>query len=115
MGYNRYHYFQHINIEPDIYKLVDVLVKYLYNYKKSNYKTTLWSSFGDILVENLKRNLQRKYGEKNIQCDGCGDRIRLKNNKNKYCNVCAKKIKNEQNKYYYHLRKIEKILKTIDT
>jgi hypothetical protein len=84
-----------LNIEPDIYKLVDVLVKYLYNYKKSNYKTTLWSSFGDILVENLNRNLQRKYGEKTIQCEICSIRIEVTGNRRKYCEKCWREKQKE--------------------
>ncbi|GED25191.1 hypothetical protein BAG01nite_12930 [Brevibacillus agri] len=93
------------------------------NTKKSNYKTTLWSSFGDILVENLKRNLQRKYGEKNIQCDGCGERIEAVSNRKKYCNVCwrekerqlKRKSWHKNKSKYKNTRSLEKTLQTLDT
>ena len=43
-----------LELNEDKYYIVDVLVEYLYAQKQSSYKTTLWSSFGDIIVENLK-------------------------------------------------------------
>jgi hypothetical protein len=79
---------------------VNVLVEYLYNVKKSKYKETLWKSFGDVLLSNIRENLK---GTK--QCESCGERIKTVNNKVKYCPLCAKKAKNEQNKLYYYLGK----------
>jgi hypothetical protein len=90
-----------LNYNSDIFYIVDVLVEYLYGIKKANIKTTLWESFGDILVENLKLNTEKSQ----IYCDVCGDIVEKLSNKTKYCKFCAKYIKNEQNKKYYHLGK----------
>jgi len=74
--------------------VTDVLIKYLYEFKKSNYKTTLWECFGDIIVKNLKRNVDRC----NLYCEKCGDLIEKYNNKSKYCPTCAKEIWKEQHR-----------------
>lgn len=100
-------------IRDEIYSLnddskfvVDVLVKYLYENKKSNYKTTLWSCFGDEIVDNIQNNIERKLAEGYIQCSGCGKLIKPKSNRQKYCPTCWKEIREQQNKdkalrYYY--------------
>lgn len=82
---------QILQINDDIKYVVDVLVKYLYEEKNSSYKTTLWSSFGDVILENLSENVKREFGEL-IPCEECGVRIESSNNKKKYCNPCAKEI-----------------------
>lgn len=62
--------------------IVDILIKYLYE-KQSSWKETLWKSFGDIILNNLQRNL------KNTKpCDGCGQLIKIVNNRTKYCQKC---------------------------
>jgi hypothetical protein len=92
---------QLLEVNNDIVYVTDVLVFYLYNYKKANYKTTLWECFGDIIVENLKRNIEIK----KVYCESCGDLVEQTSNSRKYCSTCAKNIKNEQNKKYYYLGK----------
>jgi hypothetical protein len=67
----------------------DVLIKYLYESKQSSHKTTLWSSFGDVILENLKINMKNELGDK-IQCEVCGDRIEQNTNRQKYCAKCWK-------------------------
>jgi hypothetical protein len=91
---------QFLELNNDKYFIVDVLVKYLYGSKNSKRTSTLWNAFGDILMENLQVNLKNTK-----QCESCGKRIEVTNNKVKYCDECAKFIKNEQNKLYYHLGK----------
>ena len=83
-------------INPDIKYVVDVLIKYLYKYKKSNFKTTLWSSFGDVIVENIKNNINIKLSEGYIQCENCKKLILPTNNKKKYCQQCAREIDREK-------------------
>ena len=78
-----------LEINSDVYYVTDVLVKYLYEFKKSNFKTTLWECFGDIIVDNLKTNVETS----KIYCEVCGDLIVQENNKSKYCEKCAKDIK----------------------
>jgi hypothetical protein len=73
-----------LQINSDSFYVTDVLIKYLYFKKKSQFKTTLWSCFGDILVENLKRNVatKQKY------CEVCGDLIKQVTNNQEYCKKC---------------------------
>ena len=75
-----------LQINSDSFYVTDVLIKYLYFKKKSQFKTTLWSCFGDILVENLKRNVatKQKY------CEVCGDLIKQVTNNQEYCKKCWK-------------------------
>lgn len=74
-------------IEPNEEKIVNVLVKELYDRTNSPNKTTLWNCYGDILLRNLKINLK---GTK--QCECCGKRIKIVNNKVMYCNICSTEI-----------------------
>ncbi|PZT57483.1 RNA dependent RNA polymerase [Paenibacillus silvae] len=87
-----------LQIHSDPYFVTDVLVEYLYDGSNSGYKTTLWSSFGDIIVENLKRNLASRIK----MCEKCGtviDNIRNKsNNSKKYCEDCGKIVDSEKKK-----------------
>ena len=96
-----------LQINPNIYKTTDILIEYLYKTKPTNYKTTLWECFGDIIVENLKNNITQPLDDGWIQCEVCGKRISYYNNK-KYCDECAKKIKMEQDrKRVRYLRSVE--------
>jgi hypothetical protein len=74
-----------LDINSNIEYVVDVLVKYLYEDCRNNgkNKTTLWESFGDILVNNLQRNLA---GTK--PCEDCGVRIK-RTRARKYCEKCS--------------------------
>lgn len=78
--------------------VVDVLIKYLYDSKKSNYKTTLWESFGDIIVCNLKNNLTKKFKHEAIHCGKCGRLIENTTGNKLYCEECAKEIKKEKDR-----------------
>jgi len=64
-------------------EIVDMLVEYLYAHAKSDYKVTLWTCFGDTVLENVKRNLG-KY--KN--CEDCGCEYEGHHN-SKLCEHCA--------------------------
>lgn len=86
-----------LDMNPDINYVTDVLVKYLYEHKKSNFKTTLWECFGDVMVENLKRNIPNGFDDGYTLCEVCGKRIEDSSNK-KYCKECAKEIWLEQNR-----------------
>ncbi|GIO22493.1 hypothetical protein [Oceanobacillus sp. J11TS1] len=74
-------------INKDSYKVADVLIKYLYENKNSEFKTTLWECFGKEIIYNLKQNV----GNTN-QCSHCHARIKSVTNK-KYCSDCAEKAK----------------------
>ena len=73
--------------------ITDVLVKLL---QDDVNKDTLWRLFGEVIYNNLERNLK---GTK--ICCKCNIRFTINNNKMKYCESCAKKEKNEKNKQYY--------------
>jgi len=92
-----------LKINSDVNYVVDVLVEYLYIHKKANYKTTLWECFGDVIIENLNKNI----AENSMLCEVCGERIEQTiNNQTKYCNECWKSIREQQNREkalrYYH-------------
>jgi hypothetical protein len=76
--------------EPAEY-IADVLVKSL---QGDINKDTLWRLFGDMIYENIKRNLE---GTK--ICEKCGERFEYntkRNNKPKYCKICAKEVNKEK-------------------
>ncbi|MFF2090181.1 hypothetical protein [Paenibacillus sp. NPDC058174] len=87
--------------------IVDVLVKYLYLYKKSNYKTTLWSSFGDIIVKNISSNISDHANGLLNRCEVCGLKITKINSRIKYCETCSKERSREQTRrrVQYHRQK----------
>lgn len=71
--------------------VTDVLVEYLYNYKKSSHKTTLWNSFGDVIVANLKENLAGT-----ALCEDCGDRFEVTKQRQTKCPECQEITKKEK-------------------
>lgn len=79
-----------INDDPNY--VTDVLIEYLYGVKDSKYKDSLWESFGDIIEDNLKRNLS----EAN-HCVDCGDIFRKTKNKIR-CEICQKKRDREKSR-----------------
>ncbi len=87
-----------LKVNANINYVTDVLIEYLYGYKKSNFKTTLWSSFGDVIVENIKKNINLKIAEGYIQCTECNKLIKPTNNRQMYCKECWKEIRREQNR-----------------
>jgi len=87
-----------LDINQDKKYVVDVLIEFLYKHKKSNHKTTLWSCFGDIIIDNLSQNLKMKFDDGYIQCEECGRRIVLSSNNQKYCTKCFNKNRREYKK-----------------
>ena len=100
---------QLLELNNDVYEVVDILVEYLYNRKVSDHKATLWGCFGDTLVENLKENIKQHLNDGWIMCEVCGKRIEATNNRVKYCDECWKSrkrlIRKEINKKYYQKNK----------
>ena len=70
----------------------DILVEYLFGKKSSKYKNVLWYCFGEVINQNLKYNLTKKYGEKSKPCVICGERIEIKGKTDMYCEECAKEV-----------------------
>jgi hypothetical protein len=92
---------QILEINPNINYVVDVLIQHLYGNNKSKFKTTLWSSFGDIILQNLSQNVLMK----NKYCVICDGLMTSSNNRHKYCKECWKEIENinhkNRNKKWY--------------
>lgn len=86
---------QILEVNEDIDYVTDVLVRYLYEEKKSSFKTTLWECFGDIMVESLKANIPNGFDSGYTLCEICGERIEDSCSTKKYCEKCAKDVKKE--------------------
>ena len=78
----------------DIDYIVNSLVAYCYTKKVNSNKKLLWSCFGDVIVENIKRNLPRLEAEKGIICPCCGRRFK-KTVHNQVC--CSKECSERMN------------------
>lgn len=77
----------------DINYIVNTLVAYLYTVRKTSAKKGLWDSFGDVILENLKKNLE---GKGRI-CQVCGKRFTQKRATQNYCSTyCYDKAKNQR-------------------
>ena len=68
-------------MNKDINYIVNTLVAYLYTVRSTSLKKTLWACFGDVIVENLKRNLKGK----GKVCQICGKRFIPKRISQIYC------------------------------
>ncbi|PYY28340.1 RNA dependent RNA polymerase [Paenibacillus illinoisensis] len=101
-----------LKIHNDPHFITDVLIEHLYNETNTGYKTTLWSSFGDIIVENLKQNLKSRIKI----CERCDTVIEnnrnRSNNSKKYCEGCAKLVDNEKKKERNHAYRSKNIKKS---
>lgn len=88
-----------LDICPNICILTDVLVYHQYVILNTKRKDTLWICFGDILLENLKRNIDKPLDGGYIMCEACGERIEVKGKNQKMCKSCwhekEKKIKRD--------------------
>lgn len=92
---------QILKVNYNVNYVVDVLVEYLYGHKHSRFKTTLWSSFGDVIVENLKFNIVMDQ----TYCEVCGDLIEKSINNRKYCNECAQEVHRQVKRDTWHKNK----------
>ena len=86
-------------VESNEVILVDVLIQYLYQ-RNNIRKVTLWECYGDIINQNLKYNLTKKYGEKSKPCIICGERIEITTSNNMMCSSCSYKKQLELNRKY---------------
>jgi hypothetical protein len=94
--YHKFYVYQQIredilSINSNIEYVVDVLVKYLYEICNSKNKTTLWESFGDILINNIKEVI-----ENTILCEKCGKREQKTKQRQMMCLSCLEKTKKEK-------------------
>lgn len=77
----------------DIDYVVNTLVSYLYTVRKTSAKKGLWDSFGDIILKNLKKNLE---GKGKI-CQMCGRRFTQKT-RGQRAVCCSEECSKELNK-----------------
>lgn len=63
----------------------DMLVKHLFSRKTVAHKSTFWLCFGDIVLENLKKNVPADV----VQCARCGKRMRRSAPNQLYCPKCV--------------------------
>jgi hypothetical protein len=66
-------------------ELSDMLVKHLYSMKKQPHKEVLWQCFGNVIINNLIRNIP----ENSIQCEKCGARFIQTYPNQKLCETCS--------------------------
>ena len=76
----------------DLDYITNTLVVYFYTIKKSSNKELLWSSFGDVIVKNLKKNVKGKI------CPICGKRFEPNNNRQLTCSEECSRLLDIQNK-----------------
>lgn len=67
--------------DKNINYIVNTLVAYLYTVRNTSPKKTLWACFGDVIVENLRKNLEG-FGK---ICSVCGKRFMPKRITQNYC------------------------------
>ncbi|GAA4880511.1 DNA-directed RNA polymerase YonO [Paenibacillus vulneris] len=82
-----------LEVNSNINYVVDVLIEYLYKYKRSSFKATLWECFGEVILINLSNNIHKSFKKGYILCDSCGTRTMGRTSNKKYCEACARKIK----------------------
>ena len=89
-------------------EIADMLVKFLYGIKNGKNKMALWLCYGDIVYDNLSRNIKPK--TKEIQCVDCGKwfSVSVKDNETCRCHDCYA----EYRKAYYREKKREQRLKS---
>jgi Zn finger protein HypA/HybF involved in hydrogenase expression len=81
-----------LSVLDNAYDVSDMLVKYLYGEMRKTDKEALWFMFGNVLLENLKCNLDERYGDSHILCERCAKRMQKINNRQKYCGDCWKEL-----------------------
>lgn len=81
-----------LNIFKDEKYIVDVLVEYFFNKEETKNKRTLFNTYGKIIYENIRKNINPKVKI----CENCGVEIIKTNNRIKYCSVCAEEINREK-------------------
>lgn len=85
----------------DIDYIVNTLVAFLYTTRKTSSKKRLWDCFGDVILENLKNNLENK----GKICQICGKRFIPKTSMQ---TTCSESCKEAYRKQYFINKKQQK-------
>ena len=84
-------------------EVTDVLILYLFGGTDSANKCLLWYCYGDIIVNNLKKNLRQYYKpQKEVKCVECGEWFYASKNNVLLCPTCRDK---KRQKYLKNYRK----------
>ena len=82
-----------LKVHPDAQQISDILVRYLFKVKNSKFKTTLFESFGNEIIKNLRKNLLHE-----IDCMVCGDLITKPKQRQIRCDKCQSDYRKQQDK-----------------
>ena len=72
-------------------EIVDMLIQSLYYKNNKLSKEVLWSCYGDIILNNIKRNI----GNKTAMCELCGKRFKKNIHTQKKCEECRNSLRQE--------------------
>lgn len=86
--------FELLEAEPDIVLLTDQLVLHLFREKQTKRKVVFWNCFGDIVLENLRRNVD----DAMVMCEDCGRRFRPATSLQVRCPVCQAEYRKRTNR-----------------
>lgn len=83
------------SMDYDKNTILDVIIVDLFSKRKTPMKKAFWILFGDMVYENICKNLEENY----VQCPKCKTRFHKKHKNRVYCDKCMK----------YERRKVETI------
>jgi hypothetical protein len=90
-----------LKTNKDAHYIADVLVKYLYAEKNSEFKTTIWCSFGKEIVRNIKKNVHNI-----VECKSCRVIIDDPKKNQVRCEECSKERRKEKDRFRKYEGKI---------
>ena len=88
----------------DIYFVTDVLIKELFIRRRSKRKNIFWMCFGNVVAENVRKNIGRKTG----MCVKCGARFYRESNRQVMCKSCAAQSRKISNRLAQRRRTAKK-------
>lgn len=81
----------------DDIEIADILVKFLYGIKESKHKMALWFCYGDIVFDNLEKNV-KSAKPKEVQCIDCGEwfEVNIKDTESCRCSECYSEYRKQR-------------------
>lgn len=89
--------------------IVNTLVAYLYTVRPNSTKKTLWACFGDVILQNIKSNLN----EAEKVCPMCGKRF-LPNQKAPHSVCCSIECSRAREAQKRNLRRSDNVVQTLE-
>lgn len=85
--------------EINIVECVDIIIKYIYKSNKDCKKGFLFNILGDIILDNLKNNIEIKQPKEGcIFCECCGKEVEKKSNRQTMCLECAEEKRKKKDR-----------------